>query len=195
MPPRIGGLDRPEPIGLRGRPAAMRRLPALLAIAAVLVGCGWQPSSRPEAQASTTAPSSAARTLPPPATPAPTQEPFPLLSVETRGGECAEGACHRLINLEADGTLREVIPKTRVVGTVPKGLLDALQVEMDQANFLLIESRPFTGECPVAFDGQETIYTFHLLSGDEEIASCKVAIDENHPLFRAVAAVMALVES
>ena len=38
--------------------------------------------------------------------------------------------------------------------------------------------------------GPETIYTFHIPTGDEEIASCKVAIDENHPLFRAVAAAL-----
>jgi hypothetical protein len=166
----------------------MRRLPALLVVGCLLIGCTVTiapPSLEPSPTATPTP------TIPPPKS----QEPFPLLSVETVGGECAEGACHRLINLEADGTLREVIPQTRVVGTVPKELLDALQVEMDQANFPLIESKPFTGECPTAVDGQELIYTFHLASGDEEIRSCKVAIDPKHPLFRAVAAVMALVSN
>ena len=167
----------------------MRRLPAALAVACLLLAAcsiAIAPSPPSPSPASTPTP-----TIPP----ARSQEPFPLLSVETVGGECAEGACHRLINVEADGTIREVIPVTRVVGTAPKELLDALQVEMDQANFQLIESRPFTGTCPTAVDGQETIYTFHVLTGDEEIRSCKVAIDGGHPLFRAVAAVMALAGS
>lgn len=163
----------------------MRRLPAaVLALGLLFAGCSFHvtpPSVVPGPTATPTP------TIPPPRS----QEPFPLLSVETVGGECPAGACHRLINVEADGTLRLVIPETRAVGTVPKPLLDALQVEMDQANFALIESKPFTGTCPTAVDGQEVIYTFHLARGDEEIRSCKVAIDENHPLFRAVSAVLA----
>lgn len=169
----------------------MRRLPAALLVALVsflLGGCwsGVPDDVRPEVPAS--ASPSPTPTIPP----AKSQEPSPLLSVETIGGECAEGACHRLINLEADGTLREVIPVTKDVGHVPKELLDALQVEMDRANFVQIESKPFTGTCPTAVDGQETIYTFHLVTGDQMVRSCKVVIDPNHPLFRAASAVMAL---
>jgi hypothetical protein len=167
----------------------MPRLPAALLVACLLLaGCSVDivpPSVAPSATATPTP------TIPPPRS----QEPFPLLSVEFVGGECPPGACHRLINLEADGTLRLVIPETRVVGTVPKPLLDALQVEMDQANFALIESRPFTGECPTAVDGQELIYTFHLVTGDEKIRSCSVATDPDHPLFRAVGAVLARISA
>ena len=123
------------------------------------------------------------------------QDPSPLVSVEFVGGECPQGACHRLVTLEADGTLREAVPAPRVLGTVPRELLHAVRVEMDQANFALIESRPFTGECPTAFDGQEVVYSFHLPTGDGEIRSCTVAVDQKHPLFRAVAAVMALAGS
>lgn len=163
----------------------MRRLPAVLLVACLaLGGCSAE-----------IAPPSAPTTPIPTIAPVVTQEPFPLLSVETIGGECAEGTCHRLMNLEADGTLHEVIPQTRVVGTVPKDLVDALQVEMNRADYRLIKSRPFTGECPTAVDGQETIYTFHVLTGDQTIASCKVAIDANHPLFRAASAVLAFVDS
>ncbi len=167
----------------------MRTLPALLIVlfAAVLAGCtsGPAPSSPPSR-----APSVLPAETPPP-TPTASQEPLPILSIETRGGECAEGACSRLVNIDDNGRIHEVIPKDRVVGTVPKDVLEALQIEMVQANFALLQSKPFTGECPTAFDGQETIYTFHIPTGDEEIASCKVAIDENHPLFRAVAAAQA----
>ncbi len=166
----------------------MRSLPALLVVLScvVLGACGSGP-------APSAAPSRAPSVFPAETSPPPTAspEPLPILSIETRGGECAEGACTRLVNIDDNGRIHEVIPKDRVVGMVPKELVDALLLEMVQANFTLIQSKPFTGECPTAFDGQETIYTFHVATGDEEVASCKIAIDENHPLFRAVAAALA----
>jgi hypothetical protein len=123
-------------------------------------------------------------------TPAPTPEPIAVVSIESRGGECPSGACTRLVNIEGDGTLHEVIPTDVVLGTVPDPLLEALRLEVEQANFAQLQSRPFTGECPTNVDGQETIYTFHVSTGDEELASCKVAIDPNHPLFQALAAAL-----
>jgi hypothetical protein len=114
--------------------------------------------------------------------------------VELVGGECPAGACDRRINVHLDGRLHETAPIDRTVGHVPPELIEALKVEMDRANFRQIRSNPFTGECPTAVDGQEIIYTFHLPTGDEEIRSCTVAIDPNHPLFQAVAAVLAVAE-
>ena len=113
-----------------------------------------------------------------------------LVTVETRGGECPNGPCGSLIDIGSDGSVHQVRPADQDLGTIPKAELDALTAEIERANFPLIESRPFTGECPTAFDGQETIYTFHLQTGDEAIATCKVAIDPNHPLFLAVGAAM-----
>ena len=175
----------------------MRRLPAAPLVAClILAGCwsgGLDGDVRPQLTSSPD-PTSAASASPT-VEPAPSQEAFPLMTVEIVGGECPSGMCDRLINVDADGRLHEVIPKDRTVGQVPPELIDALQVEMGRANFQQIRSNPFTGTCPTAVDGQEFIYTFHLLSGDREIRSCKVAIDPNHPLFRAVAAIMALAGS
>jgi hypothetical protein len=166
----------------------MRSLLALLVVlsGAVLSGCASGP-------APSSAPSRGPSVFPAETTPAPaaSPEPLPIMSIETRGGECAGGACDRLVNIDDNGRIHEVIPKDRVTGMVPKDVLEALQIEMAQANYNLLQSKPFTGVCPIAFDGQETIYTFHIPTGDEEIASCKVAIDEKHPLFRAVAAALA----
>lgn len=163
----------------------MRSLPALLVLlsAALVGGCGASPGP-------STAPSRAPSVFPVETSPPPTASPEPIavLTIETRGGECVSGPCDRLVNFDEDGRIHEVIPKDRVVGTVPKDILEALQIEMVQANYNLLQSKRFTGTCPTAVDGQETIYTFHIATGDEQIASCKVAIDENHPLFRAVAA-------
>jgi hypothetical protein len=142
-----------------------------------------------------------ASTPPPSASPSPTFTPspsaaaatpfaFPLVSVEYRGGECPSGACDRLLNIEADGRIHEVIPKDRVLGTAPPEVVDALRTEVEQADYAAIKSRPFTGTCPTAVDGQETTYTFHVTTGDREIASCTVAIDPADPLFVAVEAAL-----
>jgi hypothetical protein len=77
------------------------------------------------------------------------------------------------------------------VGTVPPAIIDALRTEVGKADYLAIRSRPFTGECPTAVDGQEFVYTFHVTTGDREIASCEIAIDASDPLFVAVNAALA----
>jgi hypothetical protein len=178
-----------------GRRAAMHRLPVIATMLVVLTGCGWQPPARPEQSP----PSGSLSTSPgtpvvesPGATPS--GEPVPsVVTVETRGGECPEGTCESVIEIEADGRLHQIKPAEAVLATVPPELMEALRVEIDQADFALIESRPFTDTCPMAYDGQEVIYVFDRGPlGLERIASCDVMIDDNHPLFRAVAAVLAL---
>ena len=173
----------------------MRRLPAALLIASALLGGCWSGGLdgdvRPEPTPSSSPTPSDLRSDLPSDAPSASPASIPLMTVEIVGGECPSGPCDRVINVDADGRVHEVIPKDRTVGQVPAELIDALQVEMGRANFQLIRSRPFTGTCPTAVDGQELIYTFHLLTGDREIRSCKVAIDPNHPLFQAVAAVLA----
>jgi hypothetical protein len=154
----------------------------LVVVAAIASACG---SSTPPS------PSPTATDSPPPSVVAATPFAFPLLSVETRGGECPQDACGRLINFEADGRIHEVIPQDRVVGTVPPDVIESLRIEIEQADYVAIRGRPFTGECPTAVDGQETVYTFHVTTGDREIASCEVEIDPADPLFVAVEAAMA----
>jgi hypothetical protein len=41
-----------------------------------------------------------------------------------------------------------------------------------------------TRECPVNFDGQETISEFGATTGVERIATCETEVDPDHPLFR-----------
>ena len=161
------------------RPIA--HLVAVLASAALAAACASIPPPSPSPS--------------PPFTPSPsvaaaTPFAFPLVSVEYRGGECPSGACDRLLNIEADGRIHEVIPKDRVLGTAPPEVIDALRTEVEQADYAAIKSRPFTGTCPTAVDGQETTYTFHVTTGDREIASCTVAIDPADPLFVAVEAAL-----
>lgn len=187
---RIGGNRRASEAvraAVRRPTAAIRASPLAVAFAVALAACGGEATTSPAASPTASASVSASVTA------APTEEPFPIVSVETKGGECAAGRCTRLINIEADGRIHEVIPKDQVLATVSPDLVEALRIEVERANYPLLESRPFTGTCPTAVDGQETIYTFHAIEGDQEIASCKVAIDPNHPLFQAVAAVLAAI--
>ena len=68
--------------------------------------------------------------------------------------------------------------------------LGALTTEIVQADFAALQSHPFTDTCPIAYDGQETIYLFTTSSGLQRIASCEVVVDPTAPLFLAVAAAM-----
>ncbi len=97
-----------------------------------------------------------------------------------------------MIAIEGDGQVHQHEPTEAVVGQVPPDLVEAIQIEIDQANFPLILSRPFIDTCPTAYDGQETIYVFTAAQGTrfERIASCEVEVDPSHPLFVAVSAAL-----
>jgi hypothetical protein len=150
----------------------------------VIVACGSQasvvpgsPSPRPE---SSVAP-----------TPLPSAAPTgPLLTVETLGGECMAGACGGTIVVESDGRVHATAPKAVELGILPAATLEGLATEISQADFVALKSRPFTDTCPIAFDGQETIYTFATASALERIDSCEVVVDPADPLFVAVSAVL-----
>ena len=71
--------------------------------------------------------------------------------------------------------------------------MQALAVEIEQADFDAIKSQPFTDTCPIAFDGQQFVYTFSVTGGSERIDSCQVVVDPENPLFVAVNAALASV--
>jgi hypothetical protein len=71
--------------------------------------------------------------------------------------------------------------------------MTALVAAVQAADFNLIRSRPFTGECPTAYDGQEIILEFHAPSGVQRVASCEVEIDWTSPLFAATVAALSSV--
>ena len=117
---------------------------------------------------------------------------LPLVTVTTRGGECPEGPCGSTLVIERDGRLRQAAPETFDIGQVTPEALAVLDGAIKTADFAAIRSRPFTGECPVNFDGQEVIYEFGAPSGAERIASCETEIDSDHPLCRAVELALAV---
>ncbi len=109
----------------------------------------------------------------------------PLVTVTVRGGECPEGACGGTTVIERDGRIHQTVPAAADLGQVPPDVLTALDAAIKTTDFDVIRARPFTGECPVNFDGQEQIYEFGAPSGVERIATCETEVDMEHPLFLA----------
>lgn len=119
----------------------------------------------------------------------------PLVTVTTRGGECVDGPCGSTIVIERNGRIHQTAPAVAELGMVPADVLSALDVSVKAADFGAIRSRPFTGECPVAFDGQEIVYEFGAPTGVERVASCETEIDPDQPVFAAVTAALRAVET
>jgi hypothetical protein len=203
-PRRDGGLSpfaavrrrsppRREPPGAAARPVAMqpRRhahglvLAGCLAAVAVLAGACAQAASTPVAVSSPVVVASPAPIASPTPEPAGT-----LLTVGTRGGLCADGPCGSTIVVERDGRIREAAKPPNEIGLVSAAALAALEDAIAKTDFAELKSHPFTGTCPVAFDGQEIVYEFAAPDGVERIASCEVEIDAASPLFRAVSAAL-----
>jgi len=118
----------------------------------------------------------------------------PLVTVVKRGGECPAGMCESQIVVERDGRIHATKPEVKEFGKVPTAALSTLDAAVRTTDFALLKSRPFTGECPVNFDGQEVIYEFGSPSGVQRIASCEVEIDANHPLILAVTKALVVTE-
>ena len=111
---------------------------------------------------------------------------LPLIAVEMRGGMCMEGACDHKVILEPDGRVHDDATPAKELGRVPAHVMTTLSAAVRGADYASIKSKPFTGECPIAFDGQELIFEFAVGSGTQRIASCEVDIDWGHPLFISV---------
>jgi hypothetical protein len=164
--------------------APVRTFVAVAAILAILLSACSGAASSPG--------SSAGPSTPP--TASPSVAVGPLVSLETQGGHCLEGACGGTVVIDTDGRVHSAAPENKELGTLSDVLLQALTTEIEQADFAAITSRPFTDTCPIAFDGLELIYTFTTPSGVEKIDSCQVIVDPAHPLFAATDAAFASVQ-
>ena len=155
-----------------------------------LAACGV--AARPTAQSITT----------PVARPAPDSTAAPklgaqdtLLTIRTEGGMCVNGGCWSETQIKADGAFTAADNTgAQTSGTLDAAHVAALTQQIAATDFEQIKSQPFTGTCPRAFDGQEHIYTFQTVSGPQTIASCKVAIDANSPLFQTIAGLMEVMQ-
>jgi hypothetical protein len=109
----------------------------------------------------------------------------PVLTVETRGGMCAD-PCGTTIIIERDGRVHQAAKPPNDLGTVPPATLAALDAAVRTTDFTDLKSHSFTGQCPTAYDGQEIVFKFGTLGGLQTIATCEVAVDFGSPLFVAV---------
>ena len=114
----------------------------------------------------------------------------PLVVVTVHGGECPEGACGGTTVIERNGRVHQTAPVAVELGALPPNVLTALDAAVKTTDFDALRARPFTGECPVNFDGQEFIYEFGAPGGTERIATCETEVDPNQPLFVAVTAAL-----
>jgi len=110
----------------------------------------------------------------------------PLLTVEMRGGMCPAGACDSSVILERDGRVHAVAKPPNDLGRVDAQAMATLTAVIQATDWATLRSHPFTGQCPIAFDGQELIFEFSVGTGTQRIASCEVDIDWGNPLFVAV---------
>jgi hypothetical protein len=119
--------------------------------------------------------------------PPPIPSPQPLESgsiarIWVGGGLCA-GECFSEIVIAANGhyQFRNSAGK-KISGILPRQDVRNLRRLVRRTNFAQIKSRP-PQNCPLAFDGPESRYSFRTSSGVEFISNCLYGVDPQHPLF------------
>ena len=152
----------------------------LLVVAAVLAACGPGVSASPTAGAPTAAPPTPLVSAPP--TPVLAGDGL-LVTYLARGGHCRTGTCEYVAEITADG---RVTTSDGVTATVDPMSLGLLTRGIAEADWDAIRAVPFTGECPVNFDGQESVYTFHVLPEPIVIESCVTEVDTTQEPFQTV---------
>lgn len=105
-----------------------------------------------------------------------------LVKIFNHGGECiSEAACQSTRLIRADGGISIDGNKT---GNLTESELSILKDELRLIDYNRLGAIPFTGTCPMAYDGQEVVYTFYPQGIERSYASCKVVLDENLPIFK-----------
>ncbi len=169
---------------------SMTRVALGLLTLLTLAACGV--AAHPDAQTSTTPVAGSSASSTPHASNAPKLGAHdPLLTIQTRGGMCVNGSCEAETQINTDGSFTAADGTgAQTTGTLDAATLAALTQQIAATDFAQLKAQPFTGTCPIAYDGQEYIYTFHTVSGPQTIESCAVAIDEHSPLFQHIAGVI-----
>lgn len=124
-----------------------------------------------------------------PAVPAASPIPEPvvlLVKAETRGGLCLAGTtCESSITVMSDGAWAHVVNDAERTGTLPDGRVAALTDAVKRTG--LAAAPPFTGTCPIAYDGQEQVLTWLQDGKPVTVASCEQEYDPSDPLVIAAA--------
>lgn len=115
----------------------------------------------------------------------PIKDPF-LLKVRKTGGMCRLNSCDRELTILNNGTYRYEDATKTGAGKLSRRAFSRLKQRLAKLNIEQVRSQPFTGTCPIAYDGPETLYRFLIGQTVEEISDCKSAIDPGDPLFQQI---------
>lgn len=114
----------------------------------------------------------------------------PLLTVRMEGGMCMDGPCDSAVVLERDGRVHDGATPTNDLGRVSADSYAALNAAIQTTDFAAMRAKPFTGECPIAFDGQKQIFEFSVGGATQRLDSCESELDWSSPLFIAMVAAL-----
>jgi hypothetical protein len=96
------------------------------------------------------------------------------------------GSCEQTATIEKGGRVRLAAKPPNDLGIVGPMDLVTLQGAIASTDFNLLRTHPFTGECPVNYDGQELVLTFSTPNGDQVLAACTTALDFTWPVLAAL---------
>lgn len=113
-------------------------------------------------------------------------ESGPLLTVRLEGGMCMDGPCDSAVILERDGRVHSAAKPPNDLGRVSGDAYTALDAAIRATDFAAMRAKPFTGECPIAFDGQKQVFEFSIGAKTERLDSCESELDWSSPLFVAM---------
>lgn len=109
----------------------------------------------------------------------------PLVKIGTDGGMCQYGMCSGAVLIYADGRCVHEQPQQQSAQT---RLADADITKLKQAitdvDLAAVKSHPFTGTCPIAYDGSRTTYEFVKDGAMQTLNDCEYDLDE--PLFKLI---------
>jgi hypothetical protein len=114
----------------------------------------------------------------------------PLLTVRMEGGMCMDGPCDSAVILERDGRVHAAAKPPNDLGRVSAESYAALDAAIQSTDFAAMRAKPFTGECPIAFDGQKQIFEFSVGGTTQRLDSCESELDWSSPLFIAMVAAL-----
>ena len=110
----------------------------------------------------------------------------PLLTVRLEGGMCMDGPCDSSVVLERDGRVHDGETPANDLGRVTADSYAALNAAIQATDFDSMRAKPYTGECPIAFDGQKQIFEFSVGGTTQRLDSCESELDWSSPLFIAM---------
>lgn len=116
----------------------------------------------------------------------------PLVEIYSHGGECACCDCHSGVLIATNGTVTlSSQGKTKVIENgVDATELARISLALTSGGVSAARQNKFTGTCPMAVDGQETVYVVYLSEESQiKLPSCTYAIDAEKEPFKTLNAI------